>query len=298
MKVGYIGLGNMGTPIVRRLLLAHEVAVYDTRPSAVAGLAAEGAVGCHSIADVVNRSEVLMLCLPGSTQVRSVLFGPGGVVEAAAVGTIVIDQTTGDPGETRAMAAEMRRAGLDLVDAPVSGGPVAAERGDIAIMVGADGPALGAVAPVLHAISSRISPVGGVGAGHMVKLVNNLVSVIQSAGTLEAMALAAKNGVEPARALGILLQTSADNGYLGKFVAAQILTGNLDSGFALNVLLKDGKLAVRLGTEAGLPMMFGAAARDVYQVAVNMLGGDADGSALAVAIDRLAGTRLVPSGDD
>jgi 3-hydroxyisobutyrate dehydrogenase len=297
MKVGYIGLGNMGAPIVRRLLTAHEVAVYDTRASAVARMAADGAVGCESVAEVASRSEIVMLCLPGSRQVRSVLFGAGGVVSTAAAGTIVIDQTTGDPGETRAMASELRAAGLDLVDAPVSGGPAAAQRGDIAIMVGAEGSAFDTVAPVLEAISSRIFHAGGTGAGHMVKLVNNLVSVVQSAGSLEAMALVAKNGVDPARALEILLQTSADNQYLSKFVAAQILTGDLDSGFTVEVLHKDAKLACRLGSESGVPMLFGAAARDIYQVAVNMLGANADGSALALAIDRLAGTHLVPGVD-
>jgi 3-hydroxyisobutyrate dehydrogenase-like beta-hydroxyacid dehydrogenase len=297
MKVGYIGLGNMGAPIVLRLLTAHEVAVYDTRAAAVAELAANGAVGCESVAEVASRSEMVMLCLPSSRHVQSVLFGAGGVASAAAAGTVVIDQTTGDPGETRSMADELRAVGLDLVDAPVSGGPGAAQRGDIAIMVGADGTAFDAVVPVLEAISSRIFHAGGTGAGHMIKLVNNLVSVVQSAGSLEAMAVVAKNGADPARALEILLQTSADNHYLGKFVAAQILTGVLDSGFTLEVLLKDAKLACRLGSQFGIPMLFGAAARDVYQGGVNMLGANADGSALALAIDRLAGTHLVPPAD-
>ncbi len=294
MRVGYIGLGNMGAPIATRLLRAYEMAVYDRNDAAVTLLAGHGATACRSAAQVGAECDVVLLCLPTSDHVRSVLFDDGGIAGVAKPGTVIIDQTTGDPSVTRAMAVQLDRSGLALVDAPVSGGPAAAEKGTIAIMVGATDAQFDFVAPVLRTISTRIFHAGGIGAGHLIKLVNNMLSVVQTAASLEVLALVANNGVDPGRAVEIILANSGRNFYLETFVASHVLTGNLNSGFALEVLHKDAKLACRIGVESGVPMLFGSLARDIYQIAINELGSYADGNAIAVVMDRLACSHLVP----
>src|SRR5262249_46240285 len=142
-------------------------------------------------------------------------------------------QTTGDPNATRAMASRLAVRHVDLIDAPVSGGKAGAEAGTIAIMVGAEPSQFERAQPFLHAISPNVFHAGGVGNGHVVKLVNNLMSCVQRALSFEAIALAAKNGVDPAVATDILLAGGGRNAYLEKIMRPRILQGKLDVGFTL-----------------------------------------------------------------
>jgi 3-hydroxyisobutyrate dehydrogenase len=294
MRLGYIGLGNMGTPIAARLVREYEVAVYDRNNAAMARLMEYGATAYRSAAQVGADCDVVLLCLPTSDHVHAVLLDDDGIADVAKPGTVVIDQTTGDPSVTRAMAVELDQRGIALVDAPVSGGPAGAEQGTIAIMVGATDAHFKQVAPILRTISTKVFHAGDIGAGHLVKLVNNMLSAVQTTASLEVLALAAKNGVDPGRAVDIILANSGRNYYLETFVKSHVLTGNLSSGFTLEVLHKDTRLACRLGAESGVPMLFGSLARDVYQISINGLGSHADGNAIAVAMDRFAASHLVP----
>jgi 3-hydroxyisobutyrate dehydrogenase len=292
--VGYIGLGNMGAPMAARLLNGFEVAVFDRDVEAMTGLVERGARGCASPAQVAAVSDVVFLCLPTSRHVRAVLLGENGVLGSARPGAVVVDQTTGDPEETVTMAREIAdRSDVTLVDAPVSGGPQGATSGTVTIMVGASPEMFARVEPILRGISDRVFHAGDIGAGHTVKLVNNHISLAQTAASLELLALAAKNGVDPHRAWEILCATES-NAFLDAFVAPQILSGALDSGFTLEIRAKDAALTCRLGAESGAPMLLGTAARDLYHMAVNMLGASADGNALACIIDGMSGTALVP----
>jgi 3-hydroxyisobutyrate dehydrogenase len=224
-----------------------------------------------------------------------VLFGPDGIADAAKPGTLIVDQTTGDPSITRTMAAELAERGIELVDAPVSGGPMGADAGTIAIMVGASSEQYARLEPVLQAISPNIFHAGDVGAGHVIKLANNLLSGVHRAVSLEALALAEKNGVDPKRALDIILASSGRNFYLETFVGSHVLTGNLASGFTLGLLHKDVKLACQLGADSGVPMFFGGIAKEFYQVCMNDQGREAEVNAAALVMDRLADTHVVPA---
>jgi 3-hydroxyisobutyrate dehydrogenase len=294
VRIGYIGLGNMGGALARRLALAGDVQVYDRDPAAVQRMADSGGTARTSAADLAAVVDAVILCMPTSDHVREVIFGAGGVAAAAKPGLFIIDQTSGDPKATRAMGAELSSRGIALVDAPVSGGAKGAEAGTIAIMVGATHEQYAFVQPILSMISQRVFHAGDLGAGHVMKLVNNLLSGAQRLLALEGMALAVKNGVEPEIALEILLAGGARNAYLERIMGAEVLTGRLNVGFTLGLAHKDIRLACQLGSDSGVPTFYASLTRELYQIYINEMGPTAEVDTAALVVDRLAGTRVVP----
>ena len=197
MQLGYIGLGNMGGALARRLMREHQLRAFDLRPEVLGRFAEFGAVPTQSAQWLARESEMVMTCLPTSAEVRDVLFGEGRVAEVLRPGQIIADMTTGDPGETREMAARLAEKGVHMIDAPVSGGPHGANAGTIAIMIGAPADLFAKVKPIFETISPNIFHTGNVGTGHVMKLVNNVISAGVRAVTFEALAMGIKNGFEP-----------------------------------------------------------------------------------------------------
>jgi 3-hydroxyisobutyrate dehydrogenase len=226
--------------------------------------------------------------------VREVIFGDPGLGGALRGGTVIVDQTSGDPDATRAMADELAGRGVELIDAPVSGGARGAEAGTIAIMVGASPQQYERVHSILAAISPNVFHAGDVGTGHTIKLVNNLLSATQRLLTFEAVTLAAKNGVEPRRAVEILMAGGGKNAYLEKIMGPLVLEGKLGTGFTLGLAHKDLRLACELGAESAVPMFFGNLARELYQLHISEMGPDTKVDGAALTVDRLAGTNVVP----
>lgn len=296
MNIGYVGLGSMGGALARRLQLSHPLRVYDRDAASVQRLVDAGATRADSLAALAQACDVILLCLPTSEHVRTVLLGADGIAASAKRGTLIVDQTSGDPTVTRAIAAELAERGISFVDAPVSGGPAGADAGTIAIMVGADAAQFDRIGPVLRAISPNVFHAGGIGCGHVVKLANNLLSAGTRLMTLEAMALAVKNGVEGEKALAIMLASGGRNFWMEKYMADYILTGKLKAAFALGLLHKDVRLACQLGQDSGMPMFFGNQAKDFYQMALNEFSFDAPVNVVALTMDRIAGSRVVPDG--
>lgn len=293
IKIGYVGLGSMGGALARRLQLTHSLHVYDVNPAAVVGLVQVGAIACSSLVELAGACDVILLCLPTSDHVRAAVFGPDGLAGALQRGTLLVDQSTGDPKATQAMATELALLGVALIDAPVSGGVAGAAAGTIAIMLGADAREQARIAPVLAAISPNVFHAGSVGAGQVMKLVNNLVSGVQRLMSLEGLALAAKNGIAPERACEILMAGGARNAFFEK-QAPQVLKGNLNVNFTLGLMHKDMRLACDLGAGSGVPLFFANLAREVYQMCINDMGAAAQVQAAALVMDRLAGTQVVP----
>jgi 3-hydroxyisobutyrate dehydrogenase len=296
MEIGYVGLGSMGGALAGRLQLTHNLLVHDQNEAAVHRLMEAGSSAADSLTDLGGRCEVILLCLPTSDHVRAVLFGDDGLAAAVKPGTLIIDQTTGDPHLTRAMAEELGRRGVDLIDAPVSGGVRGAEAGTIAIMVGATQEQYDRALPILSAISPNVFHAGGVGNGHVIKLVNNVLSAAQRLLTFEGMALAAKNGVEPRTAQTILVASGGRNAYMEKIMGPNVLNGKLAAGFTLGLAHKDVRLACQLGVDSGVPMLLGNLTREIYQMCMNEMGRDAQVDTAALVVDRIAGTHVVPSG--
>jgi 3-hydroxyisobutyrate dehydrogenase len=213
-------------------------------------------------------------------------------------GTVLVDQTTGDPNVTRAMASDLAVRGIDLIDAPVSGGRQGAQAGTIAIMVGASGEQYIRVEPILKAISPNVFHAGGVGNGHVVKLVNNLMSTAQRLLSFEAVTLAVRNGVDPKTAVDILLASGGRNAFLERIMAPRVLAGKLDIGFTLGLAHKDVRLACELGQTSDVPMFFGNLTRDLYRLCIAELGREAQVDTVGLVFDRLAGTQVVPADND
>jgi 3-hydroxyisobutyrate dehydrogenase len=181
-----------------------------------------------------------------------------------------------------------------MIDAPVSGGAAGATAGTIAIMVGADTAQFARDQPILARISPNIFHAGGVGTGHAMKLVNNLVSGAQRLLTFEAVALAAKNGIDPRRACEVLLAGGARNSFLEKFMLPKVLNGDLVSPFSLGLIEKDLRLACNLGAGSGVPVPFGDLTLDLYRQAIAIRGADAEINTAALVVDDRAGTDVVP----
>ena len=295
MTVGYVGLGSMGGALARRLQLQHRLLVHDRDAATVKRLVDGGAVACADLKDLASRCDVILLCLPTSREVRQVLFGENGLADHVTPGTMIIDQTSGDPTATRAMEAELRTRGVELIDAPVSGGIEGAEAGTIAIMVGATPEQYTRVQPILAAISPNVFHAGGIGTGHTMKLVNNLLSCAQRLLTFEGMALAAKNGIEPRAAVEILLASGGRNGFLEQVMGPHVINGNLEAGYTLGLAHKDVRLACELGIESEVPMFFGNLTRELYGLYAAEMGRDAKVDSAALVVDRLASTHVVPS---
>ena len=295
MRLGYIGLGNMGGALAARLAPGGDVYAFDMNAEAVAAQVSLGAAAAPDLRSVAKECDVIFLCLPTSAHVRQVIFGPDGLSGDLRPGTVIIDQTSGDPRETRQINDELASLGVDLVDAPVSGGPVRAAQGTIAIMVGCADEQYARVQTLLHRISPNVCRAGELGSGHAVKLVNNLVSGIIRWATLEGVALAAKLGVCPQSAVEIMSAGGARNDWMAAVMGPQILNGNLANGFSIGLAHKDLKVACELADAASVPLLLGNLTREIYRMCVNEWGYDTKVDATALMMDRMAGTHVVPA---
>ena len=298
MQIGYVGIGNMGGALASRLQLSHPLVVFDPSDSAMRSMAEKGARLAGSLRELATECDIIFLCLPTSRHVSEVIFSEDGLSQALKPGTLIVDQTTGDPNETRLMATKLSKSGVDLIDAPVSGGKMGAEAGTIAIMVGAEQGHYDRVLPILKTISPNIFHAGGIGNGQVIKLVNNLMSTVQRVLSFEAVSLATKNGVDPGIATDILLAGGGRNAYLEKLMKPRVLAGKLNVGFTLGLAHKDLRLACQLGVDSGVPMFLGNVTRELYQTSISELGRDNQVDTIGLMYDRLAGTNVVPIDND
>lgn len=275
MEVGYIGLGVMGGALARRLLASKEIHVFDLCAETLTAFARLGAIPAGTPADLARKCDVIFLCLPRSEDVRQAIFGGNGLLEGLSPGKIIIDQTSGDPNETRAMAAELERRGIRVLDAPVSGGPRAAAAGNIAIMVGGPAAVYESAQSIFDLISLNHVHCGDIGAGQVLKLINNTISTCNRLAMLEAVALGVKNGLDSATICDLLNKSGARSKATENLLPA-VIRGQQSSNFALALMLKDLNLANQLAIDSGAPLLFGQLARGVLQAASNALGPDAN----------------------
>lgn len=291
MDIGYVGLGSMGGAIAKRMLLKQKIRVYDLNPTRVSEVAALGGQPAQNLAALAEASSAVCLCLPTSENVREAIFGEGGLAKGLKAGTIVADMTTGDPLQTKAMAAELARRGVHMIDAPVSGGPAGAAAGTLAIMVGAPEAIWQQMKPVFELVSPNVYRLGEVGAGQTMKLVNNLLLAGCRALTFEAMALAVKNGLEPKLATEVLNKSSGRNGTTERTLALTI-DGHFPASFALALMTKDVRLANQLGRDTGVPMLIGRIVEELHNVAMNNHGPGACSNILVRDFEQRAKTRI------
>jgi 3-hydroxyisobutyrate dehydrogenase len=265
--------------------------VFDLRPEIVARFAELGAVPAQDAQAVVRESDLVMTCLPTSQNVHDVLFGEGRAAEILQPGQLWADMTTGDPGETRAMAARLKEQGVDMIDAPVSGGVVGADNGTIAIMVGAPPALFERVRPVFEAISPNIFHTGEVGTGHTMKLVNNVIAAGIRAVTFEAVAMGVKSGLSLDTMARVLPKASGKSA-TAEQALPKLQRNDFSVSFTLALMHKDVRLATKLGMDSQTPMALANVVRELFQTAINSEGGGADTLALIRLYERIAGIEI------
>jgi 3-hydroxyisobutyrate dehydrogenase-like beta-hydroxyacid dehydrogenase len=291
--LGFIGIGRMGAPMAGRLMDAgFPLVVHDRRAEAAAPLVARGAAWAKSPAAVAAAARTIITLVPSSREVREVCTGPEGLCEALAPGALVVEMTSSDPSVTRELAEVVRARGAALIDAPVSGGVKGAREGSLAIMVGGEAADLERVRPALEAMGRRIFHVGPVGAGHAMKFVNNLCSAAALVATIEGVAVAARCGIDPGRAVEILQVSSGRSNASDLKFPSFILNGGFDAGFAISLMAKDLDGYSRLARETGVPSLVGMAATEVYRIAMARGMGDLDHTAVAQMIEEWAKVQL------
>lgn len=291
-RIGFIGLGNMGGRIARRLVDGgRQVFGYDLSPSAAL---TAGAVATGTIADVVASSDIVFLSLPDSRVVERVVLGDGGLAESVRDGQIVVDLSTAAPESTRGIAARLAESGAAYLDAGVSGGAAAAEKGALTLMVGGDADALQSVRSELELFATQIFLIGPSGAGHTTKLLNNFLNAVALAATAEAMVAAKAADLDLATVLDVFNVSSGVNfATLNRF--PRIITGDyLEGGLSNSLMLKDvtlyvellGQLGVASLNSAGPMASFGLAralgyADSISNTVVDALGDISGGIRLA-----------------
>ena len=276
--VGFIGLGNMGVPMVTNLVAAgHPVVASDLSPDARERAAAAGATAVVTAREVAARSGVVILMLPDSNVVQAVV---GDIAGSLAPGSLVIDMSSSEPLRTRALAAQLAETGIRLVDAPVSGGVSGAVKGSLTIMVGGEPADVDEAAAVL-APMGRVVRAGGIGAGHAIKALNNLLSATHLWITAEAMEVGERFGLDPATMLEVFNSSSGRSGSTENKFPNFILPGTYDSGFGLRLMLKDMRIAVQLGEQVGMPSVLGSDAVGLWAKAAEGLDPAADHTRIA-----------------
>lgn len=293
MDVGFIGLGAMGLPMARHLVAAgHRVTVASRSPGPVAEAVAAGAVAADGPAGVVRGAEVTILCVPGTDDVVGVLEAAGPELRP---GKVVVDTSTIDPEVERALHERVGATGAAYLEAPLSGGTTGAQAGTLTLMVGGDPATLERVQPVLEAFAARIVHVGGPGMGQVVKLCNNLIFAAQMLATAEAVVLAERSGVEPARMFEVLTQATGDcvavrTRYPAPgVVAASPATNGWKPGFTTDLMAKDLDLALAHAARQRSPAFSAALVRQLLGATAAAGYGHEDFSALTKILRRLAG---------
>jgi 3-hydroxyisobutyrate dehydrogenase len=293
MRIGFVGLGRMGGALARRLMREHHLCVFDLRPEVLQAFAAEGAEAMQSAAALAEKCDLVLTCLPTSAEVRDVIFGAEGLAAHMKKGSLIADMTTGDPNATRQMADALAVKGIDLIDAPVSGGPHGAAAGTIAIIVGATDSQFERVRQVFATISPNVFHTGGVGTGQIMKLVNNVIAAGVRAATFEAVALGVKNGLDLKTCVDILAKGTARS-YTTELALPGLLDPNRKMTFSLGLMHKDVRLATDVASQSGVPMPVASAVREVFQTAINELGYETDLNDLIKVCERQARVEIVP----
>jgi 3-hydroxyisobutyrate dehydrogenase len=273
MKIGFIGLGNMGAPMASNLLKAgHELTVFDLVPEAVDKAVSEGATAAADIAAVARcGAELVITMLPAAHHVKAVYLEGDGLLAHVPAGVHLIDSSTIDPMTARDVAANAADRGNPMLDAPVSGGTGGAQAGTLTFMVGGEEPAFGFARPVLEVMGRNIVHCGAAGNGQVAKMANNMLLGISMIGAAEAMSLGVSMGMDPEVLAGVIntssgrcWSTDTYNPYPGVIETAPSNRG-YTGGFGTDLMVKDLGLATEAAKASGQPVVMGALAQQLYQ---------------------------------
>ncbi|MCB9459876.1 MAG: NAD-binding protein [Anaerolineaceae bacterium] len=291
-KIGYIGLGLMGAPMARNLMKAgHELVVHNRSQEIVQALVREGATAAHSPKDVAEQVEVIFTNLPDSPDVEKVALGENGIIEGAHDGLIFIDNSTIKPETARSIAEKFAEIGVRSLDAPVSGGDIGAKAGTLTIMVGGDKGAYEQVLPLLEVIGKTITYIGDSGAGQIAKAANQVIVAGTMVAMAEALVLAQKCGVDPAKVVQAISRGAAQCWALDN-KPQRLFKRNLSPGFKAHMQAKDLKIVVDTARSYQISVPQTALAHQLYEAMCAMGNSDLDNSAIVTVFEALANTTV------
>ena len=296
LKVGFIGLGVMGSPMALNIVKGgHQLTVYDLDPAAVKRLTDAGAKAAKSPKEVGAASDVVVTMLPEPQHVRQVVLGPDGVVEGLKAGGVVIDMSTIDPFTSQEVGAELKKKGIDMVDSPVGKTSEHAASGTLTLMVGGDPSIVEKVKPVLDRMGSETFYCGGLGMGHAMKITNNLLATTIMAANTEALAIGAKCGLTLELMMEVMKTTMGNNVQLYTAMPKKAFKGDDSPGFMIKLAGKDVRLAVELARKQGFEPLVGAGVQATLERAMKMGFGERDTAALMFIREKELGIKVRPA---
>ena len=295
MRIGFIGLGNMGGPMALNLIKAgHTLIVHDVRRDAAAPHLERGATWADSPRATAREAELIMTSLPGPKEVEAVALGPDGIIHGANPGTIYADLSTGSPTVMRRLHAAFKEKGIHLLDSPVSGGVVGAQRGSLQVMVGGDESIYNEVKGVLKGIGDKVGYMGPIGSGTIAKLVHNMISITVRQLIAEGFTLGVKAGVKPEALLEAVRGASFGQGLiLSHMIPGVVFKNGFDTvRFALKLARKDVGLATELAREYNVPMPMATLGEQVVIEALARGWGERDSTAPWLLQEEAAGVQV------
>lgn len=292
MKIGFIGLGIMGKPMVKNLLKAgHEVVAYDIVAENLQAVVRDGAVAGKNSAAIAAECPVVITMLPNSPHVKTVVMEKDGVLEGAKAGLILIDMSSIAPLASKEICEACKKKGVRMLDAPVSGGEPKAIDGSLSIMVGGDKALFEEMKPILSCMGASIVLCGDVGAGNTTKLANQMIVAGNIAVLAEALTLAKKAGVDPETVFQAI-----KGGLAGSTVmnakAPMMIEGNFKPGFRIDLHIKDLNNALETGHKVGAPMLLTANVQEMFEILHADGYGSDDHSGLAKYYAKISGSKI------
>ena len=285
MNIGFIGLGTMGQPVALHLMRGgHAMGVYARRPGALEPLLARGATAYATPCEVASHSNVVFTMVTATADVEEVLFASAGVESGGRPGLTVIDMSTIAPAAARDFASRLARKGIDMIDAPVSGGPDGARNGTLTIMAGGSLAAFNRARPLFECFATTIFRMGESGAGQTTKACHQLLLLITAEGAAEALTLASRNGVDPVLAQKAMMSGIASSRVLDRF-GSRMATREFAGGIASRLYRKDLQIGLDLATRSSLAVPAGEATMEHIRRLMDNGLGDADLSALITVIE-------------
>jgi 3-hydroxyisobutyrate dehydrogenase len=296
VSVGFIGVGNMGNPMAANILKnGFPMSVHDLSEKAMANLVQAGAHQAASPGDVAARAEVILTCLPASPDVEALYLAPGGLVERAKAGTVLIDLSSVLPSTPRKIEPRAKARGVDFLEAPVSGGVAGARAATLAVMVGGDPAVLERVRPVLRSLGPNIFSVGPVGAGNTVKAINNMMACVNSTAMMEGLAVGVKAGLDPMVIYEVVKVSSGSSRALERIPTA-LVPRNFQPGFKVQLMNKDLDTFHAIAKELHVPVSFSHDAQRYQQAALAAGLAEQDTSVAMTIIEQLARVQVSTGG--
>jgi len=293
MKIGFIGLGIMGKPMVKNLLKAnYEVLAYDIQKENINQVVQVGAVGVTSAKEVAQQCELVITMLPNGPEVKEVVCGANGILEGAKQGSIIVDMSSIAPGVAQEIHKICKEKGVNMLDAPVSGGEPKAIDGTLSIMVGGEKAIFDKVYDVLLTMGASAVLCGDIGAGNTTKLANQIIVALNIAAVSEAFTLSSRAGVDPTKVLDAIKGGLAGSTVMNAKVPMMI-DGNFNPGFKIDLHIKDLNNALDTAHEIGTPLPFTAQIMEIMQNLRANGYGQNDHSAIVKYYETLTGTKLL-----